>query len=298
MSLYIHPENQTILWNAIMSSPLFPNFNTYPKRKEDWFREAIQMFYKNSKKVINSQELQIMNRDTIAYMVNKMKIYHRNSNTLHLYNKPPSINMGMIDINKQANLGRVGDTGSIATRSIITEQKEEFISRQFNERQKDYQSMLLNEPPKDVDFHTMSMDEPISNMEELIKQHMLERDAELIQYAPPPIINNSKNISTSNNTPILKIDNTTIEAPFLTNVIEFNSDDAPNTIGKNVHWSRNDSTVSSLLETTDISGINLNDVKQSITDLREEYYKDRQETHNLMYEIKQQLVELKKLYEE
>jgi hypothetical protein len=40
-------------------------------------------------------------------------------------------------------------------------------------------------------------DEVISNMDELIKQHISQRDAELRQYAPPPplIIDNSTNIS-------------------------------------------------------------------------------------------------------
>ena len=300
MALYIHPENQTILWNALSSSPLFSAFNTLPKRKEDWFRDIIQFFYNNSKKEINSNELQILNRDTIAYMINIMKAYHKNNNTLHLYNKPPLLNVAnsFISVNNNQNLGRTGDMGSIATRSLISDQKEQFISREFNERQLEYESMLVKDPPKNVDFQTISIDEPISNMDELIKQHMLDRESELIQYAPPPINNN-------NIIPILKIDNVNDDT-LLTNVIEIRKNlcapegsssilsefkptnnlqrdkiyDTPNSLKKAVHWDENPPTSSHLIDI--------------IHELREECYNYREEMNNTIIILKLQIDRLTK----
>ena len=279
MTLYIHPENQTILWNALSSSPLFSAFNTLPKRKEDWFRDIIQIFYKNSKKEINSNELQILNRDTIAYMINIMKAYHKNNNTLHLYNKPPLLNVSnsFIPINNNQNLGRTGDMGSIATRSLISDHKEQFISREFNERQLEYDSMLVKDPPKNVDFQTISIDEPISNMDELIKQHMLDRESELIQYAPPPI---------NNNIPTLKIYHTNDDT-LLTNVIELKEKnnlqrdkiyDTPISLKKAVHWNEKPSNTSHLIDI--------------INELREECYTYREEMNNTINDLRLQIQSL------
>ena len=281
MSLYIHPVNQTILWNALSSSPLFSAFNTLPKRKEDWFRDIIHFYYNNSKKEINSNELQILNRDTIAYMINVMKTYHKNNNTLHLYNKPPLLNVAnsFISVNNNQNLGRTGDMGSIATRSLISDQKEQFISREFNERQLEYESMLVKDPPKNVDFQTISIDEPISNMDELIKQHMLDRESELIQYAPPPINNN-------NIIPILKIYHANDDT-LLTNVIELKEKnnlqrdkiyDTPISLKKAVHWNEKPSNTSHLIDI--------------INELREECYTYREEMNNTINDLRLQIQSL------
>ena len=86
-----------------------------------------------------------------------------------------------------------------------------------------------------ANFKEGTTDEPISNMDELVKRHIMERD-QVIQYAQPPPMQQQPTQSTH---PVLKIQEV-INKP-IENVIEFKSDDSPNTIQKSVHWT-SDST--------------------------------------------------------
>ena len=65
------------------------------------------------------------------------------------------------------------------TRDYIMEQKHEELNKQFSNRQKEYGEMLKMGPQFDVDFRELEADKPIENMEDLIKQHMESRKAEL-----------------------------------------------------------------------------------------------------------------------
>jgi uncharacterized coiled-coil DUF342 family protein len=65
-------------------------------------------------------------------------------------------------------------------------------NRQFNERQKDYETMVTKPVPPVVDFSENIKDEAISNMDELIKLHREQREAELKQFSPLPITDTTK----------------------------------------------------------------------------------------------------------
>ena len=70
----------------------------------------------------------------------------------------------------------------------VIENKQEIYNRQFNERQKEYETMNAKPlPPAEVNFTEVIKDEPISNMEELIRNHTREREQELQIYVPNPI---------------------------------------------------------------------------------------------------------------
>ena len=67
MALFIHGENQKILWNAISQSILFQNLGD---SKEPWFRNAVEQFYKKIEGIsINTELLQKINRDFIQEML-------------------------------------------------------------------------------------------------------------------------------------------------------------------------------------------------------------------------------------
>jgi hypothetical protein len=60
-------------------------------------------------------------------------------------------------------------------------------------RQKEYESMFEKKAPKSIDFRDKLDDEPITNMEEVLRTHLQMRENELKQYAPLPLIPENKN---------------------------------------------------------------------------------------------------------
>jgi len=73
MSLYVRAENQTLLWNTIQK---MPQFHTSPIQKEQWFSNIIRQFYEKNQHVqMNTGDLQALNRQTIAYMVEDLRKY-------------------------------------------------------------------------------------------------------------------------------------------------------------------------------------------------------------------------------
>ena len=70
MSLYIHPENQRVLWTTINKVTGFSE-----KRDADaWFKQVIAHFYhQNSNRVLGKDELLKLNKETIEYMIQQLK---------------------------------------------------------------------------------------------------------------------------------------------------------------------------------------------------------------------------------
>jgi hypothetical protein len=65
------------------------------------------------------------------------------------------------------------------TRDYLLEKKQEELNRQFSARQNEYSSMLKKGPGLEIDFRLpMDTDEPIENIEELIKSQVNQRNIE------------------------------------------------------------------------------------------------------------------------
>ena len=68
----------------------------------------------------------------------------------------------------------------------ITENKVEKIGNQYEEKQLEYNSLFDRKVPEAPEF-SEKQDKPLSNMDELIQQHLREREEELRKYAPLPL---------------------------------------------------------------------------------------------------------------
>ena len=147
---YIHPDNQTLLWNTIQKAP---HFEKLGENKSQWFKSIIRDFYENDGKKINNQaDLQTINKSTIAYMVHSLK---------------------------QMNTALPSTTGMNERISHYTEQ--------FNDRQKEYERMNAKPPPPQIDqINEKIADEAITNMEELIRQQLNQREQELKMFGQQP----------------------------------------------------------------------------------------------------------------
>jgi hypothetical protein len=238
MSLYVHPENQNMLWSAISKSVLFQNLGT---DKESWFRSVIQQMHDRTPSVTDTEHLTKMNKDTILVMLDVLKNNQSPQSNLQttapVYVPPPNTPVYVPQSNAQSysNLTQnqiLEPPNRTYTHDYAAQQKQNEIDAHYKHLQSQYQTMLTRDTPAQISFKEPALDEPITNMNELIEKHRAERAIEMLKYAPPAINSNTQ-------TPLLKIDNqTTSPPPVIENIVVFDSGDTPNMIKKSVHWEK------------------------------------------------------------
>ncbi len=171
---YVHPENQKLLWNTIQKTPIFNNLGS---QQTQWFKSVIQHFYEeypNAKTIKTKNELQTINRATISFMVNSLKEMFQPKQT------PTSLS--------QPNYGNTSLPSTSGSNERVS-----YYNDQFNNRQKEYESMNAKPLPPSNDIVSEKIsDEAITNMDELIRQQMEQRELELKMYGQSPM---SKKIS-------------------------------------------------------------------------------------------------------
>jgi hypothetical protein len=173
MSFFLHPTNQELLWKTIHKLPLFPTFSaTFSETTIPlWFKEQIRILYERQNLIsITKEQLPQVNRFSIQYMNEKMKEYVNTTTPPPL--APPSTVLPL-EPNKELS------------REWIAGQKQDSLNAVFQERQKSYETLMKKPEPATVTFTEAEPDGPIPNMEELIKQHMAERN--LLTVEPPTI---------------------------------------------------------------------------------------------------------------
>ena len=210
MTFYINSENQKLLWNTISNTAIFINIfgshnkallsdasltrellsrNRYTMRDgEEWFRIAIQQIYKANKN-IKYDQLQQLNKITISYMVNELKIMLQNMSS-------PIVNDIPVNNNVLSNINNLQP-------QVITPEKKTDISA-FEKRQQEYESMFKRPPPPEVNFLEKNQIEDKSNVDERLKKHIEDREAELSKYAvgkptPPSTL---ESVTFTNNDPL------------------------------------------------------------------------------------------------
>ena len=188
-NLYIHSQNQELLWNTISKAPLFQIINT--AYREQWFKNIIKMFYEKNPLINDTNTLQIINKDTIQYMINDLKhIQQQKNQSQSLPPTPPQYqNVSQSNTPLQTN-SYVPLEQNYMGKSELMERKQELSNNAFIQRQKEYEKMFEKPTVPEVNFKEKLDDEPISNMEELIERHKKERENELSQYSPKIKIDN------------------------------------------------------------------------------------------------------------
>lgn len=239
MSLFIHNKNQELLWGVINKTQLFQLVFAYSKNNEPemWFKAHIQKYYQPIQHInLTIEDLNTCNHEIIAIMLNNLKSFSENvgqqsppqqqqsNQPQYQYQQPQ----------QQANQHQHQYQQPQLPHSV--ENKQELYSRQFNERQKEYELMNAKPSPPIPDINDNIKDEAISNMDELIKLHMQQREAEMRQFttlpvAPPPTFENSFRPTN------LKIAETNENIRLIPDAV-INDTDKPR---KNVSWSDDNS---------------------------------------------------------
>ena len=266
MALFIHNKNQELLWNVINKTQIFQLVFSYSKNNEPelWFRAHIQQYYqKIQNKILSVEELNSCNHEMVAIMMNNLKSFSENNGNAALQqnHQPP-----------QQMVQQLPHT---------VENKQELYSRQFNERQKEYELMNTKPTPPVPDINNNIKDEAISNMDELIKLHMQQREAEMKQFAPQPITQTPLENSFKPNNNI-KITNTNENITLMPDVV-LNETDKPR---KNVSWSDNNESEKIYQELHN----ELNDLKNQVLNIANSFQEEMRIFMN-NFSNKQQLVD-------
>lgn len=190
MSAFVHPENQKIIWNIVNSNQYVNTYFNSNKNvsKESWFRGIIEKFYsQHQDKNLSMPELNQLNKDTLSFMIQSIH------NTAPVFQNNPTINQNNYDMNP------IQKTEILTPPLVENTREQQFIS-DFNDRQQEYQNMMKKTVPQEIDFKESDKDEAIHNMDDLIKEHMKEREEQL-QMVPPVVQMPNNNVETIQATP-------------------------------------------------------------------------------------------------
>ena len=178
LNLFIHNENQQLLWDIINNSTLIhkiPDFN-----KEYWFRNCIQYFYDKIQhdniEIHNKDELEKINKNVLTHMVKELKQIY--SEYIGLSQKQSELPLITPSIQQTSFTSIQNYMGKEAERA----NKQEQFNTAFEERQKQYESLFSKPVLPEINFSEKKDDGPISNMEELVQQHLKERENEIQKY--------------------------------------------------------------------------------------------------------------------
>ena len=211
MALYVHPENQTLLWETINKSPLIQQaFQNKYNEKSEWFRGIVKQVYSSIPvgKSLTRDELQQYNRNTITTLLSSVTPLSGGIGT-HTIRPTASTVAAPTTIPQWAQASSatqntpVRQAGGVPPPpvSILKEPMTEFsrnmgmgkkneFQEQFSNRQKEYETMFQKPLPKEINFSETMEDGVITNMEELIQKEKRQREMEISQQftvgiAPP-----------------------------------------------------------------------------------------------------------------
>jgi mevalonate kinase len=147
MSSYIAASNQEMLWRTILKNALFCQILT-PEQQPIWFREIIGVFYsETTNKNLSNNSLLELNKNTIRYMVRKLKEQ----------TSQPAI--------------------SVPINDRLQPQSSSYQS-DYDKLQTNYNDMHQRNVPREPDFKEPIDDEKITNMDELLQQQSKDRALE------------------------------------------------------------------------------------------------------------------------
>lgn len=203
MALFVHPENQKILWNIINGNPFIIRYfeSRPPHIKETWFKQSIEEFYKRIQgRKIDPAELNNLNKELLTSMIQDVHLNnpefsaHNSSNIQSNSNNPQNQQWNQSQPYQYQQNNSYNTMNNINTPPLTNESKEDIFNKQFQMRQQEYESMFQRKVPAEINFRDTIVDEN-KDVNELLEREKRERE-ELLK----PIQQNNKiNIQGDNN---------------------------------------------------------------------------------------------------
>ena len=183
MSIFIHRENQEILWSVLHTHPLFIEFDQrFSGQKETWFRNTIGEFYESLPKTNVSEtpaQLLEKNKRAIEFMMNDIKTLIHAANPSPIISPPNPMSI----VRSTDPLARGYESYDVHKEKQRNEQEKQSM---YSAYQSNYNSLFQRDVPKTVDFSEPINDGKIENMDSLIRQQQTIRDQDIARFAPIP----------------------------------------------------------------------------------------------------------------
>ena len=181
MALFVHPENQIILWNIINGNPFIIRYFEAkpPQSKETWFKQSIEDFYTRLQgKHIDPNELNNLNKEALTSMIQSVHLQNpqytaHNSSQYTPQQEHVSTPQQYSTTNEPMNM--MTHSNTINTPGIVKDNKEDIFNKQFQMRQQEYDTMLQRKTPNEIDFRETSKDEN-KDINELLERERRERE--------------------------------------------------------------------------------------------------------------------------
>ena len=207
-NLFIHPENQTLLWNLMQESPYWPLFSRNTDAQQ-WFRGMMSAMHQLHPVVSTVEELRRVNSEVVTICSKHMKekgthgsikgsapqnfdapnaTFASHGSLLDPPFQPP---VNSINANP-ANARPTGEgwSSTLSMQYNPEKQKELRLAEakaNFDAFQERYNAGLAKPQPPVLNLG-INLDEPkITNMEELVKQHLESRNALQVPAWDTPI---------------------------------------------------------------------------------------------------------------
>jgi hypothetical protein len=223
MSLFVHPENQKIIWNIINGNPyIIRYFESKPQQeKEEWFRKSIEDFYTRIQgKEIDPNQLNILNKEVLTSMIQSV---HLQNPQYTAHNSTPPVNIPPtqqpiqqptqqpiqqpIQQPTHDPMNMMTYANTINTPTIVKDSKEDIFNKQFQMRQQEYDTMLQRKTPQEINFRETSNDEN-KDINELLERERRDRE----ELMKPIQQTNKLNIDSSNSDNI-KLETVELQEP-------------------------------------------------------------------------------------
>jgi hypothetical protein len=211
MSLFVHPENQKIIWNIINGNPyIIRYFESKPQQeKEEWFRKSIEDFYTRIQgKEIDPNQLNILNKEVLTSMIQSV---HLQNPQYTAHNSTPPVNIPPtqqpIQQPTHDSMNMMTYANTINTPTIVKDSKEDIFNKQFQMRQQEYDTMLQRKTPQEINFRETSNDEN-KDINELLERERRDRE----ELMKPIQQTNKLNIDPSNSNNI-KLETVELQEP-------------------------------------------------------------------------------------
>lgn len=174
MTLFISEKNQQLLWNIINNNQDIKNLDL--EFKSNWFKQTISIYYeKYINTYLTTKNIIDINKEFILHIKNDIKFIKEYNSKKDEENK--KYIQEIEEQEKYKNQQKEKQEKESYLNSYNSETKEDGdISRNFHERQTEYTNLLTPKPPDDVDFSETKDDEPITNIDELLKKQQEERE--------------------------------------------------------------------------------------------------------------------------
>lgn len=193
LTIFISPKNQTLLWKIINQSILFNKLP--PGERAGWFKNIVGNIYYERKTVFfDTDELVTLNKKAIYYILNKLNesqnindpIDHRevvyksqiinecSDNMKNTPIDPPTPIQHAYNAPYFTNLS-IGDEYN--NKTVIKKELYDKNASLFDRKQKEFNDLIANNTPPQIDFRMKEIDEPIEDLSVLIERCVKERNA-------------------------------------------------------------------------------------------------------------------------